>query len=222
MSATMDRQWLATVDFKPRVDELSEVNLRDEDRENPQVQQRWNAKKSLEKADMRMGNATGLASEILEKHKPATRTIVVVNTVHRACELFDALNRLTGGGKGRAGGKKSSLSQSAMPYCPKVVLIHSRFRPADRKARVLELLCDPPPEGIICVSTQVVEAGVDVSARALFTELAPWASLVQRFGRCNRRGEYKDAYVCWIDLPAAAYEGARMTLPYQSEQLDKA
>lgn len=36
------------------------------------------------------------------------------------------------------------------------------------------------------VATQAVEAGVDVSARVLITELAPWSSLVQRFGRCNR------------------------------------
>ena len=38
------------------------------------------------------------------------------------------------------------------------------------------------------MATQVVEAGVDISADALVTELAPWASLVQRFGRCARYG----------------------------------
>ena len=40
----------------------------------------------------------------------------------------------------------------------------------------------------VIVATQVVEAGVDVSARTLVTELAPWSSLVQRFGRCARYG----------------------------------
>jgi CRISPR-associated endonuclease/helicase Cas3 len=57
--------------------------------------------------------------------------------------------------------------------------------------------------GRIAVATQVVEAGVDVSAKTLFTELAPWASLVQRFGRCNRFGEHKEGMVFWLNIFAA-------------------
>jgi CRISPR-associated endonuclease/helicase Cas3 len=56
-------------------------------------------------------------------------------------------------------------------------------------------------EGPIVIGTQVVEAGLDRSATTLFTELAPWPSLVQRFGRCNRFGEATDASVFWIDGP---------------------
>ena len=45
---------------------------------------------------------------------------------------------------------------------------------------------------------------MDVSARTLITELAPWSSLVQRFGRCNRYGECNGieggANVFWVDL----------------------
>jgi hypothetical protein len=62
----------------------------------------------------------------------------------------------------------------------------------------------------------VVETGVDVSS----TELAPWASLVQRFGRCNRRGnENHKAQVFWIDLPADNKEYARVSAPYQTAEL---
>jgi CRISPR-associated endonuclease/helicase Cas3 len=53
------------------------------------------------------------------------------------------------------------------------------------------------------VATQAVEAGVDISARTLFTELSPWSSLVQRFGRCNRTGEWSGdspAQVYWVDV----------------------
>jgi CRISPR-associated endonuclease/helicase Cas3 len=83
-------------------------------------------------------------------------------------------------------------------------LLHSRFRPGDRKKQVDKALEEikPGERGTIVVSTQVIEAGVDVSATTLFTELAPWASLVQRFGRCNRRGEANEsASVHWIGLP---------------------
>ena len=69
---------------------------------------------------------------------------------------------------------------------PPLSLLHSRFRPADR-ARVLEeALAEPNDEGRVVVTTQVVEAGVDISCATLFTDVAPWSSLVQRFGRCNR------------------------------------
>jgi CRISPR-associated endonuclease/helicase Cas3 len=80
------------------------------------------------------------------------------------------------------------------------------------------LLAEPTPEGTIIISTQVVEAGVDVSAATLFTELAPWPSLVQRFGRCNRAGEYQEVVVYWLDLPA---EGNldRYSAPYEVGEL---
>ncbi len=43
-----------------------------------------------------------------------------------------------------------------------------------------------PTAGRVVVATQIVEAGVDISASLLVTDLAPWPSLVQRFGRCAR------------------------------------
>ena len=63
----------------------------------------------------------------------------------------------------------------------------------------------------IIIATQVVEAGVDISGRTLITELAPWASIVQRIGRCNRTGEDGPGQVYWIDLDE------RLSLPYLSD-----
>src|SRR3990170_7616137 len=99
---------------------------------------------------------------------------------------------------------------------PDVLLLHSRFRPADRAHLLERLTSCLPSAGRIVVSTQVVEAGVDLSARTLFSELAPWASLVQRFGRCNRYGEYEEARVTWMDVDN------KSVAPYVSEELGKA
>ena len=62
----------------------------------------------------------------------------------------------------------------------------------------------------VVVATQVIEAGVDLSADVLFTEACPWPSLVQRLGRLARRGGTGDATVIALDLPKAAppYEEA--------------
>jgi len=101
------------------------------------------------------------------------------------------------------------------------LLLHSRFRPADR-AKLAERLREPVPAdsaGRIVVATQTIEAGVDISARTLFTELCPWSSLVQRCGRCNREGEWgieAPAQVYWIDVSSGKSDDF---LPYKEEHL---
>ena len=119
----------------------------------------------------------GFARRILDEHEALSPgeygriTLVVCNTVDRACRTFDALNRM-----GRVVG---------------IELVHSRFRPAERAAwrdRFLSRAACGPDADRIIVATQVVEAGVDISAGVLISELSPWPSLVQRFGRCARYG----------------------------------
>lgn len=209
MSATLQPDWLKTVDFDPRT--LKEAaHLTREDFEHPEIEKRWNATKSLHKATSPMGAPGQLAKEILDAHLPGTRTIIVVNTVHRACELFNALRRSFRSAKGRGTEAEEQ---------PALLLLHSRFRPGDRRKKIEMALGQPTGGGTIVVSTQVIEAGVDVSARAMFTELAPWASLVQRFGRCNRDGSEPDVRVSWMDLPSAAKDVEKLAPPYEIDFL---
>ncbi|HTV72742.1 MAG TPA: helicase-related protein [Candidatus Acidoferrales bacterium] len=116
-----------------------------------------------------------------ERHRPGTLTLVVVNQVERAREIFRQLGRTPDGAD--------------------MVLLHSRFRENDRKCHLQSLLAeiDPSGPGRIVVSTQVVEAGVNVSASTLITDVAPWSSLVQRFGRCNRFGLDSGSMCLWLD-----------------------
>lgn len=52
---------------------------------------------------------------------------------------------------------------------------------------------------IICVSTQLIEAGVDVSFECVIRSLAGLDSIAQAAGRCNRHGENKMQQVYVID-----------------------
>jgi CRISPR-associated endonuclease/helicase Cas3 len=196
MSATFARDWLTTVDHPApaRVTTLGEADLR-----TPDLDRRRRAPKRLQRGRTAIGKGceSALAAEVLAGHRAGTRTLVVLNTVDRAVGVFEALEK-------RAHGARIDL-----------VLLHSRFRPADRDIALTRALA-PDFDGIV-VSTQVIEAGVDVSAPLLFTELAPWPSLVQRAGRCNRTGEYQDAVVTWFDHAAAD-----AALPYEAEQLTAA
>lgn len=223
-SATLEPSWLHTVDVRPDLDLTPELALGPRDHENPVVRRRLDARKEVTRADTAIGDAAALAALVRREHRPASRTIVVVNTVQRARELYAQLTTVPSSSpkkKGRKTRSEPARIQEGAPR-PDVVLIHSRFRPEDRRARVEEVLREPGPLGTIVVSTQVIEAGVDVSAETLVTELAPWASIVQRLGRCNRKGELARARVFWCPLPQSSKDRKGAAAPYELEELERA
>jgi CRISPR-associated endonuclease/helicase Cas3 len=181
MSATVEEASLSTVD-RPQVEQLMELGSAD--RTGP-LARRLDASKLVRRLGAEAEAKTyprSLATGLREAHQPGTLTIAVLNTVARARELFVEL-------------RKADV--------PDLVLLHSRFRPADRWKHLSRALgsVDPAGPGRIVVSTQIIEAGVDISATTLFTEAAPWPSIVQRAGRCNRDGEAAAAALLWAVPP---------------------
>ncbi len=190
VSATLNREWLASVDLRPHIDGLTTLSLGESERQLPAVRERIQATKRLHPARTAPITASdktylpNLAKEVRAAHQPGTTTLVILNRVDRAQSLYQELKRLAG--------KEAAPAQ---------LLLHARFRPAERRAIEASMRENPPSLGRILIATQAIEAGVDLTSRTLFTELAPWASLVQRFGRCNRHGEVEEgADVFVIDL----------------------
>lgn len=196
MTATLDEGRLRTVDAT-----RTRTRLPFDAANDASLLVRIQAKKKL--ATVSCSEPKELADEIASQHVPGTLTLVVVNRVARAQELFALL-------------EKQKVAERR-------ALIHSRFRPSDRGPQQTEAL-SKSFAGIV-VATQAIEAGVDISARTLFTELAPWSSLVQRFGRLNRAGEWKndEARAFWIDLDTSDEKKAKDTArPYEVSDLEKA
>ncbi|HEY4302012.1 MAG TPA: CRISPR-associated endonuclease Cas3'' [Candidatus Didemnitutus sp.] len=214
MSATLDNARFATVDHPEPADGWPMEALSDSEKSNGRPKELITAPKKLLRATLEEPSASftlnpatksdyarQLAVFINRRHKPDTLTLVVLNRVPRAREVYEAL----------VGGKKPLRTPES------VALIHSRFRPMDRERHTKLLFGEG---GRIVIATQAVEAGVDVSARLLITELAPWSSLVQRMGRCNRRADISDAEVLWVDIEPD--EKGELLLPYSKDELDKA
>lgn len=181
MSATLEPGWLDTIDFRGKSpgDPL-ELVKEDYDPRWP-LHKRMTAVKTLGSLGAPAPrDEKGVAKAILDRHIAGTQTLVVLNTVDRAKAVFAELEKL----------RKRSLT-------PGLLLVHSRYRPDERR-ELNEQLIQPADDRII-VATQVVEAGVDISSRTLITDLAPWASIVQRIGRCNRTGDDGPGRVFWID-----------------------
>jgi CRISPR-associated endonuclease/helicase Cas3 len=210
MSATLNPDWLATVDMRPYLENSRHLKLTQEEIESTPVKTRRGAVKHLAKATTMLSAdnqkqsakvyAETLAQEVVSRHVAGTTTLVVLNMVERVQSVLEAIDR---------------LKPAAETFA-----VHSRFRPDDRKSLNRKLSASPAEDGPgrIIVATQAVEAGVDMTSRVLFTELAPWSSLVQRFGRCNRYGESNDnsgADVFWIDFEP----DAKLESPYDAETI---
>jgi CRISPR/Cas system-associated endonuclease/helicase Cas3 len=83
-----------------------------------------------------------------------------------------------------------ALSNVADGGTPAVLYLSTRLRPCDRRFLLTvteELTEEPIP--LLVVSTQLVEAGVDVSFDHVVRDFAPLDSIVQAAGRCNRSFE---------------------------------
>ena len=185
MSATVDEDLLKTVDHR-KIGDV--IQIREEERTG-QLQIRLDAARTFHRLDKAPGEYQGIAAAIADKHQPGTLTLAVFNTVEAARAVYRHL---------RNGPADATL-------------LHSRFRGIERAQLMADIVARP--EDRIVVATQVVEAGIDLSALHLFTEAAPWPSLVQRAGRCNRTGQRNaDATVWW--LPPAR------PLPYEQDDID--
>jgi len=201
MSATMQPEWLGkSPETSARVEELMRhrIAIPAESRTGD-LWQRTRKPAALETFADEKAIAKRVAG-LHAQHRAEGITLVVMNTVDRAVKVAAALR----------------TSAAAAD----IRLIHSRFRPAERKewAAFLQREACVAGSDRIIVATQVIEAGVDISARVLVTELAPWPNLVQRFGRAARWANTNEATVIVADLGLSD----KKTAPYDAEALQAA
>jgi CRISPR-associated endonuclease/helicase Cas3 len=122
------------------------------------------------------------ADKIKENHKD--KTIVICNRVETAQRIY------------------LELEDWAKANKVNSICLHSRFFDRHRKATESQLkkLFGKDVKGkktnSILISTQVIEAGMDISCEVMHTEIAPINAILQRVGRCARyTGEYGKVFV---------------------------
>jgi len=98
--------------------------------------------------------------------------LVILNTINDTKQVYDALTDDTDG------------SQEC-----EVVLLNTHFTPNDRRGKID--LCQSrlkDRERVVLISTQLIEAGVDIDFPVLYRDMCPLPNLIQSAGRCNRNG----------------------------------
>lgn len=116
-----------------------------------------------------------LADFIIEKHNKST--LVIVNTKKAAKALFNKL-------------KLQNLN---------VLHLSTNMCPSHRDDvidKLRNMLSDKT--NVICVSTQLIEAGVDISFECVIRDLAGLDSIYQAAGRCNRHNEFREVKKVYV------------------------
>jgi len=144
-------------------------------------------------------------SLIVRLLKEERKILIVVNTVSKAQEIFEILEKM----------KRKKQIQTQL------ILFHSRFTYGDRYKKLKELenlerlLNKNYKEKLILVATQIVEVSLDIDFDVLITEIAPIDAIVQRAGRVNRKGEKGRGSVYVFDVK----DEENGYLPYKKEQI---
>jgi len=108
---------------------------------------------------------SGETLKIINENKNK-KILIICNTVKKAQKLYDFL-------------KQNNFETN---------LLHSRFIGIHRKWKERQIMRAKAP--CIWITTQVVEASLDIDFDLLLTEHASIEALLQRFGRCYRKREY--------------------------------
>lgn len=120
--------------------------------------------------------------------KEESSALVILNTIQDSKDLFQILC-----GENPSEEVEGDSSLSIGYYSEKeapVLLLNTHFTPHDRKIKIdycKKRLGENRP--VLLISTQLIEAGVDIDFPVVYRDIAPLPSIVQSAGRCNRNNQ---------------------------------
>lgn len=180
---------------QPKILEFSKLLLKDESQINNSIQllpdykdyfQNLNRTKIISLLDKKL-TTDEFVFLVLEKWDNKKSVLIVVNTIKRSIEVYEKLKEIIG-----------SLKISAeVDYLSTNIIPKQRREVIDSLKQKLK-----NKETLILVSTQTIEAGVDLDFDMGFRDFAPICSIIQTAGRINREGEkgkYSPLYIVQLE-----------------------
>ncbi len=110
-----------------------------------------------------------------------------------------------------------ALYDSLLGKLDVLILINTYFFPDDRTRKIeysKKLL--KKNKKFVLISTQLIEAGVDIDFPVVYRDLCPLPSLIQSAGRCNRNKNFEKGKVVFFQLVNATGQ-SRANLIYRKE-----
>ncbi|SNS94762.1 CRISPR-associated helicase, Cas3 family [Anaerovirgula multivorans] len=162
--------------------------------ENPNIisnmQEKFQEFKRVDLIDKRIvgGYSVALLKDfVLDKMDQLESVLVILNTKKAAKEVFNEL-------------KKANTDLAVeKQYC--IFHLSTNMCPSHRMKILQNMKKKLGHQRVICISTQLIEAGVNISFGCVIRSLAGLDSIAQAAGRCNRHGEKNcgDVYIVNIE-----------------------
>lgn len=139
-----------------------------------------------------------LCNLILTNWDMSSSVLVIVNKISTSIELYKKLKESC---PSLIPVSNASAIRSNNQSAPYIIYLSTNIVPKERLARIRlidRLIKENKP--VIVVSTQLVEAGVDLDFDMVIRDIGPFDSIVQAGGRCNRNWNRKEGVVHIVEL----------------------
>ncbi len=145
--------------------------------------------------------------EAIASYQKGEKVLYICNTVDRAIGMALQIHEQMKWMK--------LIGDDVLPSAnPALIVYHSHFKYEDRVKRHEAIIkAFRRSGGVICVTTQVAEMSLDISADFLISELAPIPAMIQRLGRLNRRALTDSPRSFMVVVPTDS-DGNLQLLPY--------
>jgi CRISPR-associated endonuclease/helicase Cas3 len=194
MTATMPPEYVACFDYLEKIDYIDNkdrvaklIYFQQQTLKQPHLDKRDFIWKEISRdSEAPEGFQNEFASLILEEwnSKPNRRILAVVETVKDAAAIYIQLKN------------KLGVAEFAERF---LFLYHGRIAEQNRPALYRSIQeRDRDEKPYIIVTTRAIEVGCDLNSETLISQICPPENIVQRAGRCNRRGNVADAKVILV------------------------
>lgn len=177
MTATMPDTYEKELNFLDPVDYITGDNKLKLECWQNQIQKRQHPNKAIKHVATKPKKVRDeICAYISQQYEPDKRTIVTIETIEDLVPVYQYMKEQNDG--------------------ENIFLYHGRLTDRQRKKVYRKLKArENNDEGYLLFTTSAIEVGCDLDAHLLITELCNPDSLIQRAGRCNRKGKVPNAKI---------------------------
>ena len=178
MTATMPDAYQEELNFLDKVDYTTGENQRELESWQEQKQERQHPNKAIKRIAVapRGTIRDEICACVSQRYDPVKRTIVTIETIKDLIPVYQYMKERNGP--------------------ENIFLYHGRLSNPQRKKIYRKLKNrENNNEGYLLFTTSAIEVGCDLDSRLLITELCNPDQLIQRAGRCNRKGKIQNAEI---------------------------